>query len=726
MSPSAALGGEAATLSRELADFLVELSIALHKNAIYPPGHPLLEGAVAGIERRLRAVLSGAERGTLSLGVARHQLVIEGVATDPEHPLLRELAARLHRHQLGAVRFGAGVTRGELADFLRTVAAEVSRTGRPLGLEGPDVLLQWPHVALYALTYERLELLDESADPAQAAERDREAATRAAQLWIGLARAALASEVVAPNEPAAGGGDPEAHDPMVVARAIDEHARDQAYDQVVVGYLLQIADELKAKQGQEAAALQRRISRLVAALRPETLRRLLEMGGDDAQRRRFVLDAAEGMAADAVVELVQAAADTSHQTVSHSMLRLLSKFAVHAERGARAARPEFDVALRDQVRQLLAEWRLDDPNPDAYRAALEGMARAAPARDEPAAGSFPPEPERMVQMALEVGSTGEPLWRAADALLARGALPRLLDLLDRAPDDDATRGARELLWARVATQERLREAAAAEPLDAPLLERLVRRLGLAAAGALLDAAEAASEAAAEGGAEARRLRVVSDLLVSLGPDAGPLVAARTHGARWGALRTLLGVLGRLPELPAGWMPRTFVHHPDAEVRRAAFRILLRDGASAAQREAALGAALADPDERIVSAALSAAVSGGCPRAAVPALVRKAEDLALAPELRALALRALGTVRDPALLGWLWARVAMKKGLAKRTRLLPKSPEMLATLAALSAGWRGYAAADELLDLARASSDPEIRAAAAVRQRTTTETKAMRE
>ena len=36
-------GGESAALSKELSDFLLELSIGLHKNAIYPAGHPLLE-----------------------------------------------------------------------------------------------------------------------------------------------------------------------------------------------------------------------------------------------------------------------------------------------------------------------------------------------------------------------------------------------------------------------------------------------------------------------------------------------------------------------------------------------------------------------------------------------------------------------------------------------------------------------------------------------------------
>ena len=85
-------GGTPTILSRDLADFLVEFSIALQKHAIYPAGHPLLNGAVEGVARRLDSLL--VERMSLAIGVARRQLVIEGVATDPNHPLLQELAGR--------------------------------------------------------------------------------------------------------------------------------------------------------------------------------------------------------------------------------------------------------------------------------------------------------------------------------------------------------------------------------------------------------------------------------------------------------------------------------------------------------------------------------------------------------------------------------------------------------------------------------------------------------
>ena len=151
-------GGETSTaLSRELADFLIELSIGLHKNAIYPPGHPLLEGATSGISRRLEALL--ANRASLSLGVARQQLIIEGVATEETNPVLRDLAARLHRHHLGAVKFTAGVTGDEVADALATIAVDIGRRARPLGLEGPEVLQRWEHIRLFPLTFAQLHLL---------------------------------------------------------------------------------------------------------------------------------------------------------------------------------------------------------------------------------------------------------------------------------------------------------------------------------------------------------------------------------------------------------------------------------------------------------------------------------------------------------------------------------------------------------------------------------------
>ena len=91
---------ERVTLSREFSAFLVELSIALHKHAMYPPEHPSLEPASASVTRRLERLFE--DRDMVALGIARRQLIIEGVATDPNQPVLRRLAEALHRQHLGS------------------------------------------------------------------------------------------------------------------------------------------------------------------------------------------------------------------------------------------------------------------------------------------------------------------------------------------------------------------------------------------------------------------------------------------------------------------------------------------------------------------------------------------------------------------------------------------------------------------------------------------------
>src|SRR5947207_15456949 len=175
---------ERAALSRELADFLIELSIALHKHAMYPEGHPSLAPAAAGVARRAEDLLE--TRLTLALGVARQQLVIEGVATDSKNPLLSELAGRLHRHHLGAVTFHRGIRPSEVAEVLKALSVEAERSGEPLGLGPPEHLRAWAHIPLYPITYERLELLQEDDPPPPADDKgDKDRALRGTQLWVG-------------------------------------------------------------------------------------------------------------------------------------------------------------------------------------------------------------------------------------------------------------------------------------------------------------------------------------------------------------------------------------------------------------------------------------------------------------------------------------------------------------------------------------------------------------
>src|SRR5437588_559434 len=649
-----ASGGERATLSRDLADFLIELSIALHKHAMYPEGHPSLAPAAAGVTRRAGLLLE--DRATLSLGVARQQLVIEGVATDPKHPVLAELAARLHRHHLGAVTFRRGVEAGEMARVLKTLAVDAERSGQPLGLGPPERLRAWACVQLHPLTYERLELVD---DGAPASERG----ARAAQLWVGLARAALTAQ--------AGDGQSTPTEPAVIARAIDDHPRTDAaaYDQVIVGYLLQIADELKTAGSAEAVALRRRTSRLIRALKPETLRRLVDMGGDFTQRRKFVYDSTDGMAVDAVLEIVRAAADSSHQTISHSLVRMLSKLAAHAEGGAPEVRPQADAALRDQVRRLLDGWTLADPNPDAYGAALQRVAPPAPARAA-TGGEYATEPDRIVAMALEVDTVNAHVLGAADRVAQEGRLGPLLDALAEVPE---SQGAASQVWARLATADVVRQLAMREPVDFKTLERLVPRVGLLAAAPLLDALAAAEARGVRRGLLAQ--------LARMGPEIAPVVIPRLEDSRWYVTRNMLALLEDLSPLPPGFSAAAYLRHADARVRWQAVKVQVKLPAA---RDEALALGLQDHDPRTLRLALGLAVAlQSCPDSAVPVLAGRALDRSLPPDVRTLAVRALGYARTRAALEPLLRVASAGRTLFGRGKLPPKSSDLLAALAGLA-------------------------------------------
>lgn len=682
----------ASTLSRDLADFLVELSIAMHKTAIYPARHPLLESAVAGVERRLSVLLR--ERPTLSIGVARRQLIIEGVATDANHPLLRELAQRFHRHHLGALRFGAGVTAEQVADVLVTVAAstDAAQQGRPVGLGPPEGLTKWSHIRLFPLTYEQLQLLE-----GEDAEGAGGEGTRGAQLWIGLARAAMMAETNAASAGNASIADSVSDDPEAVARAIDEHQSDEGYDQVIVGYLLQIAQELNtAKDGvSDAPALQARVSRMVASLDPRTLRRLLAMGGDLAQRKRFVSDAALGMKPNAVIDLVRAAAESSNQTISHSLLRMFNKLAVHAERNTGGMGVEAESALRENVQRLIGNWGLADPNPDQYTAALDDMSRAAPNADSSESEGGVLEADRVVQMSLETGAVGDMVWRAVDQLVDAGRAAELLDLVDGAPVARSAAAIRE----RTATQDNLRAALDGQGNDVALGARMAKSLGLAAAEPLLDALDV------QGDGDERVTRSLTELLVAIGTDAGESIAARLPVSSWNTQRRLLAILSRLPSLPDGFVPSDFTLHPDDRVRMEALRLMLmRD----AHRERALRTAIADSDEKLLRLGLSAALES-CPASVVPGILRRLSDRDLPAEARVLAIRVLAASRSRAALDHLLGMTGRKRRFWGH-RVAQKSPEVLAALGGLAQHWADDARAKAILSLAERHSDGDIRSA----------------
>ncbi|MGQ0562793.1 MAG: hypothetical protein ACT443_13075 [Gemmatimonadota bacterium] len=681
---------ERMALSTELSEFLVEFSIALHRTSMYPAGHPSQDRSAGGVVQRLATLL--ADRASVSIGVARRQLVIEGVATDPRHPVLCSLAEKFHRQHIGAVVFQRGVSTREVVDMMQLVAVEAERGERPLGLGGPEVLQRWDCLRLYPLTYDQLELVGDSADVDDTADDEqREQGTRSAQLWIGLARAALAAEER--------DAEPESTDPTVVAHAINEHPQAQAYDQVIVGYLLQLAEELKRDGGAGSSAVRRRMSRLIGALDPGTLGRLVEMGGSLAQRRQFALDATESLAADAVVEIVRAAAASSGQTISSSLVRMLSKLSAFAEQGTQTPlQAQADTALREQVRELVQGWSLADPNPDAYTRALQSLSLGA-ADENRVDDTHAPEPIRIVQMAIEVEAVGVPFWRAVAALEDAGALADLVATLQDTPAGNLV--ARQL-WEHLATESNIRALLGRDHVDFHALGALLDRIDSPLATAILLDALTQSESRATRMGVFRRL-------VATGARAAAALSARLTDSRWYVQRNVLAILNEIGHVPDSFAPAEFARHADARVRREALTMWLR---IEIERDRAVVAGLKDTDDRAFRIALAAAVKHGVPDAALPIIATRLGDRALAADLQPQLVRALGQSRSLLAVDTLLRVVVAGKTLFGAPRLAEPTPAMLTALAALAERWSHDARVKPVLSRARAARHTEIAAALA--------------
>jgi hypothetical protein len=668
-------------LPRDLSDFVIELSIALHKHGMYPQGHPSLNVARAAVARRLDSLLR--ERGSLALGVARNQLIIEGLATDSRNPLLLALAHHLHRHGVGAVKFVDGVRVGEIDAMLAVLATDPDRDGSALEPGAKDSHFRSEHIALLPLTYDQLELVDDAADVAATSTTQH----RTAQLWLDLARAALQYDESIERPPA---------DPTVVADAINTHAREQAYDQVIIGYLLQISSELSRGDHADAALLRRRISELISALEPQQLRRILEHGGDLAQRQRFLLDASKGLTVDAALALLEAGSEGSQQVISEALMRLFSKLALHAESGAPEVKPEAELALRSQIQRLVSGWVLPDPSSARYGAILEHMSVDRPTFAVADGSVHGCESSRLVQMSLEVGVAGPMLREVVIAMVERGELPRILDLLEEAPErNDAVTAIIECL----VTADHLRSLLDKMPADSREVCWVTANLGSIAAEPLLDALEVAETRAAR--------RALLDHLAALGCAIGPAVAARIPGAPWYVQRNMLSLLEAMHELPRGFTAVAYASHADPRVRRQAIRVLLEQEA---ERDAAILTALRDRNEQIVRLGLGRALDH-CPAGALEAIRERLAARTLDAELELLAIRVVASLDDPAAVDCLLEYVVKSRGWFRGTRLVKASPRALAALTGLASRWRSDPRVTPVLQRAIRHPDPAVRAAA---------------
>jgi len=605
---------------------------------------------------------------------------VDGVATDPSHGVTRDLALKLFRREVGAIRLYEGVGDAELQEVLKAIARNT-----PEDAAGAEAAREWQHVRLFPLTYDQLELEQE------VTEKTSEDRTGwASQLWGKLAAASLGSEYATssetPNMPL---------DPLALAGAIEQRERNPEFDMGILAFFGQFMDGIKAKGGQASSVLKKRVSGLVSALSPDTLQQILKRSSPGAQRRQFMLNASHTLAADTVLDLAKAVARASQHTMSEALLLLLTKLAKHSEKGSSGRREKADSALRANMRQLIDDWDGAAALPeDNYWQTLEQLI-AEPGTDAPASsGQYDVNAEYIVQMSLEIELFSATAKHAVAEMVKAGRIAPLLALVDGTPETNT------VVWTlrrHLDNTGTIRRLLRDRPIDFEVLFRLVARVGFPAAGALLDALELEDDRTA-------RWRLF-EMLAQLGPKVGAAVVARLPGSPWYVQRNLLLLMARLETWPEGFTALPYAKHADPRVRREAYALLLRD---ASTRGESIALAVADVDERIVRAALNAALEGGCPREAVPVLTERLGARTLDGMMAVLAIRVIAPVRLPVVLDVLVKCVlSSKRRWFFGRKLAPKSQPMLAALTALASTWSLDPQAQKVLALAARDTDPAV-------------------
>lgn len=638
---------------------LNELAVAVQKHAMYPVGHLALRTVSGDLAVRLGEILT--EDATLTIGVSKNRLIVGDLATEPGRPLIDSLAAHLHEHQIAALHFTRGASAEELEGLLRELAVDADRRERPIGLEPPEELPSWPHIRIQPVEYEALKLGEGAAEekeeelgkPALGGPDEIPATVEEADAEVDRAAAALAEVELRPEL-------------LELVREIDTTYADR----------------------ESVAALADLLRRIPA----EELKRILD-SQDAAFAAKLIRRSTSRLSPRAVVELVEAASSTESRPIGPWLMRLLTKLAYYGETASAERRSESDEALREVVHELVRDWELEDPRPAAYQGELGHLARGTVRSED---GTRPYFADRIVMMGLELEMIGRMVAFALRDLSGHN-LAELIRLLEATPEGSQVA---EVMWRQVATRETLERLLMAETPELDTIDRLLGRMGLGAAEPLLDALQRAPDP---------QLRSdLVDRLTRLGPVIAGAVSARLDTEQPQATAHLLSILNELDVQTPGLSVAPFLDHPDPDVRAEAYRLAVRHRRDL---EAALRAALAESEPRLLSIGLSAAEETR-PPGAEALLAGHVLNPELPVQLRVKAVRALAGYRTEAALDALVRGATRRRWLLQR-KIAPPSPVVLESLACIRQEYQHLPKARDVLEQAGGSEVRSIRIAAGV-------------
>ncbi|MES3034416.1 MAG: hypothetical protein V4813_10530 [Gemmatimonadota bacterium] len=654
--------------------FILRFTGALNRRRAYAPTHPMVRDAEVALLDAVAAALES--RATLSIGVARHELLVDGEPYEARGA--SELATRLHRCGVGAVTIESGVTAEDLRAALAWLAVEPESAGQTAPPQGT--------VHITRTAYDHL-VLDDAI---------REAENAVASLWRSLAE--LAGMRPATTGAADGGhseSETEELDTRSIATALRGVLHQPAVARRTAVAVLELTKLVATTSDDGRTLIGRELESLLDQLGDDAFAPIVRSLHDHSQhQQKFVTQLVEALPLTSAPAWLSAAAVAAERPMSQQLLRLMTKLSSLADDRGEV---ETEAAFRDATRDLVAGWTLVDPNPEQHVELLDRIASfergtaAQPRRaGTGAAQQSVVESMRLVQMALELDRGGEDTAAAAEALMAAGSGRALLSWIAAAGETETAR------WLRsVATSERaVRQVLLTEPVD---------RLEARALLALLDTTytETLLDILAEAGTRGTRL-IVRQRLAEFGSEITPRLLARLDEAPWYVVRNILTLLHDLAMQQSGTtvggetMLR-LLDHGQVQVRVEAVRLLLLMGESA--RAAALHRALDDANDRVAMVAIealadAATTDGTLPSPLLAQLKAQVDNGTRSDTVRARAVRAVAPLQDDVTRDWLIGLVTHRTRFLRRLSLNQPSQTAAAALQVLL---RSY------------PTDPEVRA-----------------
>ncbi|GAB4165030.1 MAG: HEAT repeat domain-containing protein [Geothermobacteraceae bacterium] len=572
--------------TRVLTRFVYALNIARQHTLSYPDDHPLVRKSSLALTGLLENLLEF--RDSLTLGIARDSLLVEGSVLEERNPVFRKLAGELFDRGVAALTFRSGLQTGELLRFLRLAVERPEQLQERGGLPQVCREVGLDHIDVLGIDYRSLGVTEEESIGASDADLEE---YKAASIWDrfvgGLVEGSLDPE----------GGETRTSniDPRVVADYLSRKQQGgddnflASYEETITSFLRELDQEGRSHLHRTESM--EKLGDFVSNLSPELRRQFLSSTFNTLERNEEIAEEViSHLSSDALFQALQDVND-KRLTIPPTVMNLLGKLSQHAE--APTGDHEQILSSAELGEHLRSLFREDDPDryvPGTYQHLLHSIVSME--EIPPLEG---PETEQIRQqlcgeqveakvltilldlMRQEKDSEAQQrlvgeLMELLSYFIELGQFEVLLDLqrrLQRIDADGLPEQAANILTEKGLLNQILEVLSVWDKERFTSITALIRAIGDPFIEPMLD------RLAVEPRRSVRRFLL--DRLLEMGSRIREPALARLRDSRWFLVRNMLVLLQKLDDPVVLYAVRSMKRHPHPKVRLEVWRTLKQFG-----------------------------------------------------------------------------------------------------------------------------------------------------